>query len=123
MIIGREPMVQLCLLSEFKLQVLQWDGVTTPIKEPIGMLGKSDLTSHEMCKVVINTRELVSTIEATERLVKILHSKYAKEDLKEVSDNAIHMKSEEITQLLRLLEYFEEFLMVLYDTGTQSLYT
>ena len=32
MIIGRDLMVQQGLLSEFKHQVLQWDGVTVPMK-------------------------------------------------------------------------------------------
>ena len=32
MIIGRDLMVQLGLLGDFKLQVLQWDGTTVPMK-------------------------------------------------------------------------------------------
>ena len=51
------------------------------MKEPIGLLGKSDLTSREMREVVIQTAELVSTIEDTERLAKILDSTYANPDL------------------------------------------
>ena len=39
MIIGRDLMVQLGLLGDFKHQVLQLDGVTIPIKEPISMIG------------------------------------------------------------------------------------
>ena len=42
------------------------------MKEPIGLLGKSDLTSCDMCKVVIQTAEPVSKREATDRLVKSL---------------------------------------------------
>ena len=45
------------------------------------MLGKSDITSHEMHEVVIHTAEPVTTREATETLVKILDSIYAKATL------------------------------------------
>ena len=65
MIIGSDPMVQLGLLLDFKCQVLQWDVVMEPMKEPIGLLGQIDLTSREMRKVLMHTTEQVSTREAT----------------------------------------------------------
>ena len=74
------------------------------MKDPSGMLVKSDLYQHEMRKVVMKTAEPASTREATEQMVKILNNTYAKADLKQVADNATQMKAEEITQLLRLLE-------------------
>ena len=55
MIICRDPMLQLGLLAEFKRRVLKRYGVTVPMKEPRGMLGKSYLTSHKMREVVIQT--------------------------------------------------------------------
>ena len=59
MIIGSDLLVQIGLLAEFKHQVLQWDGVTVPMKEHSGMLGKSDITSREIYEVVIQTAEPV----------------------------------------------------------------
>ena len=41
-------------------------------------------------------------------MVKILDSNYAKADLKQVAYSATQLNSEEITQLLRLLEDFED---------------
>ena len=41
--------------------------------------------------------------------IKILDSNYAKSNLKQVSNNAIHLNAEEITLLLSLLEDFEDF--------------
>ena len=76
------------------------------MKEPIGMIGKSDLTSHEMSKVAMQTAEPASTRASTERLVRILDSTYAKANRKKVADNATHLNDEETTQSLRLLEYF-----------------
>ena len=54
MIIGRELMVQLDLTADFKHQVLQWDGATVHMKEPRGLLGKSDLNKRDMRKLVMN---------------------------------------------------------------------
>ena len=56
----------------------------------------------------MQTTEPVSTREATDRLVKILESTYEKEYLKQVSDKATQMIAEEITELIRLLKYFED---------------
>ena len=39
MIIGRDLMVQLGLMADFKRQVLQWDGATVHMKEPRILLG------------------------------------------------------------------------------------
>ena len=41
-------MVQLGLLAESKRQVLQLDGAKVPMKEPRGLLGKSDLNKRDM---------------------------------------------------------------------------
>ena len=55
MIIGRDLMVQLGLMANFKCQVLQWDGATVLMKEYISFLGKYDITKHDMRKVVMQT--------------------------------------------------------------------
>ena len=62
MIIGRERMVQLGPLAYFKRQVLQWGGVTVPMKKNSSLLRQADLTRCDMRKVVMNTAEPVSTI-------------------------------------------------------------
>ena len=46
------------------------------------MIGKSDLTRHEMRKVAMQTAEPASTRKATERLVRILDSTYKRSNLK-----------------------------------------
>ena len=61
-----------------------------------------------MYVVVIQTSEPDSTREATEILLKIFKSTYAKADLKQVANNATQMKAEKRTQLLRLLKYFKD---------------
>ena len=79
------------------------------MKGPRGLLGKSDLTSHDMHAVVIHTAETNSTIETTDRLIKILDSTYSKAELKQVADNANHLNDEERTQLIRILKDSEDF--------------
>ena len=59
MIIGCDVMVQLGLLNKSKCQVLQWDGVTSPRKQPRSLLYKSYLTSCKMQNVVMKTSENV----------------------------------------------------------------
>ena len=54
------------------------------MKEPIGLLGQTYLTSCKMCEVIMQAVEPVSTREATERLVKILGSTYTKKYLEQV---------------------------------------
>ena len=86
-------MVQLGLTAYFKRQVLQWDGATVHVMEPISLLGQSNLTKREIHKLIMQTTEIASTQEATERMVKILNSTYAKADLKKVADNKTQLNS------------------------------
>ena len=94
MIIERDLMVELFLTDDFKRQFLQWDGTTVTMNEPIGLLDNSDLSKWKICEVFIQTAETDSTREATGRLVKIINSKYLKEDLKQVADNSTKLNSE-----------------------------
>ena len=55
-----------------------------------------------MCEGGIQTAELVSTRESTERLVKILNCTYANSYLEHVAANTTQINTEERTQLLGL---------------------
>ena len=55
----------------------------------------------------MQTAELVSTKEATDRLVKILDSTFSKAELEHVATNATQLNYEQITQLISLLKDFE----------------
>ena len=74
-------MVKLGLPDNFKHKVLQWYSVTVLMKEPVGLIGQTYVTSSEMYEMLIQTSEPVSIREYTDRLVKILDSTYAKADL------------------------------------------
>ena len=94
MIKGSDLMVQLGLTSNFKRQILQWDGTALHMKEPSGLLGKSNVNKREMHEVVLQTAEPASIIEATEIMVKILNSNYSKSYLKKVANNATQPNAE-----------------------------
>ena len=52
-------MLQICVMADFKHQVLQYDDTAVPIKDPRSFLGQEDLTISYMFKMVIQTAELV----------------------------------------------------------------
>ena len=78
------------------------------MKEPMGLLRKSDLNKHEMRKVVMKTAEKYSTREAADILVNIFDSTYVKAELKQVANNATQLNTKERTQLLSILKDFED---------------
>ena len=55
MITGRDLMVQLGPIFDFKRQSLQWYVATVPMNQPSGMIGESDLSKREMRKVIMQT--------------------------------------------------------------------
>ena len=108
MIIFRDLMVELGMMGNFKLQILKWDFITVYMKETSSLLGKYDLNKREIREVVMQTAGPASTLEATDRLVKILDVNYANADLNQGTDNATYLNAEERTQLLILVEYLKD---------------
>ena len=60
-----------------------------------------------MREVVVQTAETVSTRKGNERMVKIIDSNFAKSDLEQRVTSATQMNTEQRTQQLGLLKYFE----------------
>ena len=108
MIIGSDLMIQLGISVDFKHSVIQWDGVTVPMKKLRSLLGKSDSASFKMREVSVKTSEPALIREATERLLKILDSTYAKADLKKIAGNATPLNYEERPQIIWILKDFED---------------
>ena len=61
-----------------------------------------------MCKVEMKNSEPVSTKETTEIMVNILDINYTKTYLEHVVVNSTHMNDYDITQLLGILNGFED---------------
>ena len=79
------------------------------MKEPIGLVGQTYITSHKIRKLAMQTEEPVSSREYTDRLVKIIDSAYVKAYLEQVAANSTQLNAKVITQLLRLLKEVEDF--------------
>ena len=54
-----------------------------------------------------NTKEHHSTLEATQRLIQILDSKYEKADLRANTESCTHLSDPDKSSLLELLQEFE----------------
>ena len=61
MIIGRDLMVHMSLTTDFKYQVLQWDGATVHMNDPSSLLRQYDITKYNMREMVMQTVEPSST--------------------------------------------------------------
>ena len=75
-------------------------------EKPIGLLGQTNLTICDMCKVVIQNTEPVSTREDIVRLVKILDITYEKSNLEQLSASVIYLNTEDRTKKLTPLKDF-----------------
>ena len=67
----------------------------------------------------MHASEKHSTNKTTRIVVKILDSAYAKEYLKQVTENVTQLKPEQRTQLLSLLKYFKDLFgstILIWDT-------
>ena len=91
MIIGHDMMVQLFLKADFGHQILEWDETIIPMKEPVNFLFQPDITKHDMKQVVIQTAKPDSTIETTERVVKLLVCNYLNAKLDKVAVAAVKL--------------------------------
>ena len=99
-------MVKLCFMEYFKGQVLQWYGAVLPMKEPSGLLGKTDSKSRKMRKVVMQTSETLSNRIVNKIKLKHIVSTYVKADLEQVASNTTQLNYYETTQLQGLINDF-----------------
>ena len=65
-IIGCDLMVQLCLKTDFERKLMECKETVVPIKDPVNILGQTDLTKCEILELVIQTAEPDSTREDIE---------------------------------------------------------
>ena len=87
MIIGRDPMLKLGMIANFKRNVPEWDGVDVHTEQPnwraLGP-GKPDFTKGKIRYLSIQTVEPVSTNKSTERTIKVLDSTHERYNIKKV---------------------------------------
>lgn len=107
MIIGRDLMVELGLIINFKDKKVSWEGIDMPMRD-FNQLRKLNLSRREMRAVIQASHEPIVTEEATKRMIKILDSNYKKADLAQVAAGAKHLTKEERSKLYNLLMEYED---------------
>ena len=76
MIIVYDLMVQLGLIASFKCNLLEQDFSVVPTEEPGNLLFKPNLANCQIQQVIMQTKNMDSTKEVTERIFNILDSNY-----------------------------------------------
>ena len=102
-------MTKLSLITDYKRKVLTWDDISVPMRSAYHTDSKPTFSRAEIKQIMTQTVEPIATQEATERIVKILDSKYEKADLDKVAANAEQLLDKhQQRKLLLLLKDFED---------------
>ena len=108
MIIGRDLMCKLGLITDFKNNTLIWEDTSRPMRTSQEETGNPQFRKHELKEIIKQTAEPIATQQATEGAVKILDSTYEKANLEDIAANAANLDKEEKELLLTFLKDFEE---------------
>jgi hypothetical protein len=108
MVIGQDLLVKLGLITDYKRKVLIWDEVSVPMRSVYHTDSKPTFSLAEIKQIMTQTAEPITTQEATERIVRILNSKYEKTDLDQVAAGAEELDEHQQKKLLSLLKDFED---------------
>ena len=108
MIIGRDLLVKLGIDIRFTDQTIKWEDMLVPMKAFAPGKDHKSLSNKEIRASIAQIAEPISTREATERVVRILDSNYAKANLDEVAEAATNLTEAERSMLLDLLKEFED---------------
>ena len=104
----RDLMTKLGLIMDYKRKVLTWDEISVPMRSAYHTDSKPTFSRPEITQIMTKrTAEPIATQEATERIVKILDSKYEKADLDKVTADAEQLGKHQQRKLLSLLKDFE----------------
>ena len=107
MIIGRDLMPKLQIDISFKERNVSWEGIKIPLRD-YNKIAKWNISQFELNTIINEMREPIVTEQATNRMIKILDSKYEKANLKLVVSKAVHLKEHERTLLYELLIKYQE---------------
>ena len=107
MIIGRDIMQSLGINLLFSEQTIQWEGAQVPMRD-FNKLKKYNLNKYELNAIIQNINEPIITQEATDRMIRILDSKYEQANLREVVKGATHLNQSQKDKLYQLLLKYED---------------
>ena len=111
MIIGRDLLNELNIDVRFSDGTIKWEDQVVPMKNFQRIWKDNHPLKKELRSTILCSIEPKSTKEATERVVKILDSKYEKANLDEIVANAKNLDEDQKQMLLKLLKQYE----ILFD--------
>ena len=107
MIIGRDLMNELNIDVRFRNGTIKWEDQIVPMKNFQSIKG-NDLTSKkELKSIILRSNEPKSTRDSTQRVIKILDSKYEKADLDQIVKSSTNLNKIQKSMLLKLLRKYE----------------
>ncbi len=107
MIIGRDLLENLGVIMDFKKSSVNWEGIEIPMKD-FQRLKDLKMSHDEVNAILKGSVEPLVTQEATERMVRILDSKYEKANLSNVVASTTHLTDVEKRKLYNLLVKYED---------------
>ena len=121
MIIGRDLLENLGVIMDFKKSSVNWEGIEIPMRD-FQRLKDLKMSHDEVNAIIKGSVEPLVTQEATERMVRILDSKYEKANLSNVVASTTHLTDVEKQKLFKLLVKYEDLFdgSVLWENGKQS---
>ena len=106
-VIGRDLMLELKMNISFENKTVSWDGIEIPMRD-FNKLRKWNISNIEMKAIIQESSEPIVTQKATERILRILDSKYEKANLRVVIEGAKHLTSIEQDKLYKLLVKYKD---------------
>ena len=108
MIIGQDIMRKIGCITDYNKGTLIWNDTTVPMWNRDVDRPTPTLFRNELREVVKQTAEPKVTRRATDRMVKILDSKYEKANLEEIAAAAHQLTDSEQQMLYKLLKEYED---------------
>ena len=106
LIIGTKTMNELGIILNFKHKMITIDEIELPMQS-LHKMPTSKRKALALFNGLANQKEPTSTLEATNRVVRILDANYKKANLQEVVNTCSHLSTNEQTMLLELLTEYE----------------
>jgi len=107
MVIGRDLLDTLGVNLDFRKSVVDWEGIEVPMKD-FQKLKELKMSRDEVNAIIKGSAEPLITQAATERMVRILDSKYEKANLSHVVASTTHLTAIEKKKLYQLLVKYED---------------
>ena len=108
-VIGRDLMLELGMEISFTKKTVAWEGIEILIRD-FTRLRKWNISRMEMKAIIQELSKPIVTQEVTDRIIKILDSKYKKANLRVVIDSAKHLTLIEREKLYKVTHQIPRYI-------------